>query len=88
MELTRKNATAVRHLQVHQRPVSLLQAEHAALAEFAAAQPVVQRLFREDPADARPAGQGRVLGLAPGRPGHVRERFAVAAPQTVQAGQV
>jgi len=88
MEFAGENASAVRHLQVHQRPVPVLQTEHATLAELAPAQPVVQRLFRENPADAGQTGQRRVLGAASGRPGHVRERFAVAAPQTVQAGQV
>lgn len=55
------------------------------VAEFVAAQSVVQRLFREDTPAAGQAGQGRVLGAAPERPGHVRERIVPAAPQAVQA---
>jgi len=88
LEFARENASAVRHLQVHQRPVPVLQTEHATLAELTPAQPVVQRLFRENPANAGQTGQRCLLGSAPGRSGHVRERFAITAPQTVQAGQV
>lgn len=87
MEFPGENAAALRHLQVHKRPVSVLQAEHAAMAELVATQSLVQRLFRENPPDARQTGQGRVLGPAPGRAGHVRERVTVASPQTVQADQ-
>jgi hypothetical protein len=87
LELPREDATLVRDLQVHNRSISLLPEEHPTVAELPAPQPLLQRLLHQDPPAAGSAGEGRLLGAAPRRLRHVRERQSAAPPEAVQAAE-
>ena len=72
-------------LPVHHGSVSLLPGEHTALAELAATQSVLQRLFHQTSAPTRPTRQGQLLGSAPGLRRHVRQRQLSEASKTLQS---
>lgn len=69
-----QEANAQRHLRVHHVPVSVLPGQISGLAELDPAQPVVERLFHQNPPGTRQSGQGQLLDAGPDGRGHVRQR--------------
>jgi len=49
LELPRKDASALRHLQIHHREIPVLQKKYAEVAELPQTQPLVQRLLHQNP---------------------------------------
>lgn len=86
-QLRGEDAHSERHLQVHHGAIPLLPEEHPAMAEQPQAQPLLQRLLHQDPAQAGPPRQRVVLGPAPCVRGHVRERQLPKEAEAIQAQQ-
>jgi len=79
-----QDADPQRAVPVDHRPVPVLPAEPAALAELHPALAVLQRLLHQGAAATGQTGEGLLLGAAPGLREHVRERLLPAAAEALQ----
>lgn len=87
-EFSRQDDVAERNIQIYHGQLSILSHKHATLAELASAQSLLQRLFYQNPAPARQAGKGQLLGPTPYVRGNVRKWQLFAQTKTVQDAAV